>query len=255
MQFAAASCLLPTAYCLLRKHLPQLGLVGLGDHDRAPQPTLALARLARQDVPLERLAPDELPRSRLLEALRGATVTLQLRHIIPLTTLGGPLYLSPPRCALGAPLRGAFLRPSLAAAGAIPRSFNYARWGPFIFPHLAARSGRRSAVLPSGPRLRPQALSLGYFRLRLGHGLLGAGLLRQDRVHLVAFLPRHVLRHRHVSQVVDQPLQDPAPDFRVCHFTAAEEDRRLHLVAVRKEALDVLLLELVVVLVHLRPEL
>src|SRR5450759_2804582 len=108
MQFAAASCLLPTAYCLLRKHLPQLGLVGLGDHDRAPQPTLALARLARQDVPLERLAPDELTRSRLLEALRGATVTLQLRHIIPLTTLGG------------APLS---FPTSLRARGAAPRRF------------------------------------------------------------------------------------------------------------------------------------
>src|SRR6187401_1276256 len=41
---------------------------------------------------------------------------------------------------------------------------------------------------------------------------------------------------------------------RVRHLAAAEEDRRLHLVSVREEALDVLLLELVVVLVHLRPE-
>ena len=39
------------------------------------------------------------------------------------------------------------------------------------------------------------------------------------------------------------------------HLAPAEEDRRLHLVAVGEEALDVLLLELVVVLVHLRPEL
>jgi hypothetical protein len=41
----------------------------------------------------------------------------------------------------------------------------------------------------------------------------------------------------------------------VRHFTAAEEDRRLDLVAVGQEALDVLLLEVVVVLVDLRSEL
>src|SRR3954469_16291220 len=82
-----------------------------------------------------------------------------------------------------------------------------------------------------------------------------ADLLRQDRVHLVAFLPRHVLWRRHVRQVVDQPLEDAAPDLGMRHFTAAEEDRRLDLVAVREEALDVLLLELVVVLVDLGPEL
>ena len=80
-------------------------------------------------------------------------------------------------------------------------------------------------------------------------------LAGQDRVHLVALLPRHRLGHRHVRQVLDQPLQDPVPDLGVRHLAAAEEDRRLHLVAVLEEALDVLLLELVVVLVDLRPEL
>ena len=54
---------------------------------------------------------------------------------------------------------------------------------------------------------------------------------------------------------VDQPLQDAPADLRVRVFAAAEEDRRLHLVAFAEEALDVLLLELVVVLVDLRPEL
>ena len=39
------------------------------------------------------------------------------------------------------------------------------------------------------------------------------------------------------------------------HLAAAEKDRRLHLVAVSEEALDVLLLELIVVLVDLGPEL
>src|SRR5207237_390446 len=39
------------------------------------------------------------------------------------------------------------------------------------------------------------------------------------------------------------------------HLAAAEEDRRLDLVAFGQEALDVLLLEIVIVHVHLRPEL
>src|SRR5688572_12769039 len=44
-------------------------------------------------------------------------------------------------------------------------------------------------------------------------------------------------------------------DLRVRHFAAAEENRRLDLVAVFNEALDVVLLELVVVLVDLRAKL
>src|SRR4029078_3565529 len=39
------------------------------------------------------------------------------------------------------------------------------------------------------------------------------------------------------------------------HLTTAEEDRRLHLVAFGEEALDVLLLEVVIVFIHLRAEL
>ena len=54
------------------------------------------------------------------------------------------------------------------------------------------------------------------------------------------------------AELLDQPLEDPPPDLRVRHLAPAEEDRRLDLVAVREEALDVLLLELVVVLVDLR---
>src|SRR5262249_49072400 len=63
------------------------------------------------------------------------------------------------------------------------------------------------------------------------------------------------LGHRHVGQLADQPLEDPASDLGVRHLASAEEDRRLDLVAVLEEALDVLLLELVIVLVHLRAEL
>src|SRR6185436_10957640 len=85
--------------------------------------------------------------------------------------------------------------------------------------------------------------------------LLRPGLLRQDRVHLVAFLARRRLRDGDIGQLADQPLQDAPPNLRMRHLAPAEEDRRFHLVPVLEEALDVLLLELVVVLVHLRPEL
>src|ERR1043166_6178633 len=83
-----------------------------------------------------------------------------------------------------------------------------------------------------------------------GLRLAAAGLRppRQDRVHLVAFHPRQRLRDRDVAQLLDEPLEDPAADLGMRHLAAAEEDRRLHLVAVLEEALDVLLLALVVVL-------
>src|SRR6185436_7071949 len=89
--------------------------------------------------------------------------------------------------------------------------------------------------------------------LRLAAAALRAA--RQDGVHLIAFHPRHRLSKRHVAQLGDQPLQDAPADFRVRHLAPAEKDRRLDLVAVLEKALDVLLLELVVVLVALGPEL
>src|SRR5688572_3531511 len=84
---------------------------------------------------------------------------------------------------------------------------------------------------------------------------LSTGPAVEDHVHLVAFLPRHRLRDRLVAEVRNQPLENAPADLRVRHLAFAEEDRRLHLVAVGEEALDVLLLEVVVVLVHLRAEL
>src|SRR6185503_5103261 len=78
---------------------------------------------------------------------------------------------------------------------------------------------------------------------------------RQDGVHLVAFHPRHRFREREIRQLSDQPLENPPPDLGMRHLPAAEEDRRLDLVAILEEALDVLLLELVVVLVDLGAEL
>src|SRR5216683_1441437 len=78
---------------------------------------------------------------------------------------------------------------------------------------------------------------------------------REDGVHLVALHPRRCFGHGHVGQLLDQTLENAPPDLGMRHLAAAEEDRRLDLVAVLEEALDVLLLELVVVLVDLRPEL
>ena len=73
-------------------------------------------------------------------------------------------------------------------------------------------------------------------------------------MHLIAFLPRRGLGDRHLRQLLNQALEDPPPDLGMRHLAPAEEDRRLDLVPVGQEALDVLLLELVVVLVDLRSE-
>src|SRR6202030_298920 len=83
-------------------------------------------------------------------------------------------------------------------------------------------------------------------RLRPASGLRPTG---QYRVHLVAFHPGHGFGDGHLGQLIDEPLENPAADLGVRHLTAAEEDRRLDLVAFLEEALDVLLLELIVVLV------
>src|SRR4029453_16645949 len=95
---------------------------------------------------------------------------------------------------------------------------------------------------------RRRCLSGRFLRLRLGlRRILATRTLAQDHVHLVSFLARHRLGNRQITEIGNQSLQDAAPDFRMRHLTAAEEDRRLHLVAVGEEALDMLLLEVVVV--------
>src|SRR6185295_955768 len=102
--------------------------------------------------------------------------------------------------------------------------------------------------------LRPlRLLLLRCRRRRRGRFRLAASALRtarQDGVHLVAFHPRHGFGEGKVRQLPDQALENPPR-----HLAAPEEDRRLDLVAILEEALDVLLLELVVVLVDLRAEL
>src|SRR5262249_1324417 len=106
---------------------------------------------------------------------------------------------------------------------------------------LFSASSARSAV----------ALSRGARRRRFGLPAAALRPPRQDGVHLIAFEPRHRLGERDVRQLLNQSLQDAAADFWMRHFAAAKEDRRLHFVAVVEEALDVLLLELIVVLVDL----
>ena len=51
-------------------------LIGVSRDHRAAQLAFARARLAREDVPLERAGAHEFPRSGLLEALRGAAMCL-----------------------------------------------------------------------------------------------------------------------------------------------------------------------------------
>ena len=87
------------------------------------------------------------------------------------------------------------------------------------------------------------------------HPLRRAGLGRENRVQLIAFLSRRRLDHRDVVHFVHQAIQNAASDFRMRVLAPTEEDRRFHLVALSQEALDMLLLELIVVLVHLRTKL
>ena len=70
-------------------------------------------------------------------------------------------------------------------------------------------------------------------------------------MHLIAFLPRRGFGDCDLCQFPDQTLEDAASNFRVRHLATAEKDGRLDLVPVGEKALDVLLLEVVIVLIHL----
>src|SRR5581483_10171138 len=65
---------------LVRKHQRDLAGVAGFDDFRAALVALRFRFLARQDVALERARPDDLARSRLLEALRRAPVRFEFRH-------------------------------------------------------------------------------------------------------------------------------------------------------------------------------
>src|SRR5262245_17129457 len=78
-------------------------------------------------------------------------------------------------------------------------------------------------LLPSTFYLLPSAFLLlaFFFRLfALRRWPLRASFLRQDRVHLVAFLSRRGFGRRYVAEIVDQPFEDPAPDFGMRHLAA-----------------------------------
>src|SRR5437773_3627487 len=191
------------------------------DEGRAAETALPLPGLAVQDVLLERLAPQKLPVLGPLEALGCAAVCLQLdlfRHL-PLT--------------LNHALRQAQDERSETSSKA----------------NVAANEA-------SSFRSASSAVALSRCRCRGGLGFAAAALrpAREDGVHLVALHPRRRFGHGHVGQLLDQTLENAPPDLGMRHLAAAEEDRRLDLVAVFEEALDVLLLELVVVLVDFRAE-
>ena len=76
------SCIVAFARDLfVGKHPRELRRVNLGDEGRAAQPALLPPRLAAQNVLLERLAAQKLPGLGPLEALGGAAVCFELRHL------------------------------------------------------------------------------------------------------------------------------------------------------------------------------
>src|SRR5687768_4910689 len=103
-------------FCILhytlfvREHPMQLRRVLLGHLAGAAHLALRLRRLARQDVPLESGCPHDLSGPGLLEALGGAPVRLEFRHLsISLYSSTGATS-APPSCTafFGALLRPAF---------------------------------------------------------------------------------------------------------------------------------------------------
>src|SRR5688572_21640016 len=106
-----ASAFLILHYTLfVREHPMQLRRVRFGHFLRAAHLALRLRRLARQDVPLERGRPHDLSGPGLLEALGGAPVCLEFRHIRSLSYSSTGAASAPPSCTafFGALLRPAF---------------------------------------------------------------------------------------------------------------------------------------------------
>src|SRR5438128_6199916 len=64
------------------QHPRQRRRVDRRDHRRPAQPALAVPRLAAQEVLLERFAPQKLPVLGPLEALRGAPMCFEFRHVL-----------------------------------------------------------------------------------------------------------------------------------------------------------------------------
>src|SRR5919108_2582815 len=66
---------------LIRQHALEFGGILIGHLLCATLLALHLRRLTRQDVPLEGAGSDDLARSSLLEALGGAPMCFQFRHV------------------------------------------------------------------------------------------------------------------------------------------------------------------------------
>ena len=73
--------------------------------------------------------------------------------------------------------------------------------------------------------------------------------------HVAPFLHRALLDHAELGELLGQPVEDRRAALGVGHLAPAEHDRHLDLVLVAQEALDVVLLGVVVVLGDLRAEL
>src|SRR5450755_5190248 len=77
----------------------------------------------------------------------------------------------------------------------------------------------------------------------------------QDQVQRVAFLTRTKLHHSLVAQILNEPLKNFAAQTLARHLASTEEDGRLDLVSLGKEAQHMVLLGVIVVIVHIDAEL
>src|SRR5690606_19926547 len=142
-----------------------------------------------------------------------------------------------------------------------------------------ARALRRARVHSSHrlpPRDREPSRSLGgrsgalasRLCLRLGGATLFLGLLlllaalgpelrvrREDHEHLPAFEARRLLDHAELLDVFGHLLEEALTDLLVGDLAPAEHDGDARLVALLQEPADVTDLDLVIVLVGLRPQL
>src|SRR5262249_3681592 len=202
---------------------------------------LALLLLRGQDVAQKRFRALDFACSRLLEALCSAFVCFQFRHdAFQFSIQPTPLF-SATSCSSQRSLR----------LKAFSKDLN----------RRVRREHPRSAQRKSQP-LKPSAWNLRLSRCRRRLLCRSSVLLprllrvrREDRVQRVAFLPWTELDDAAVADIVDQSLQDAAPQAGARHLASTEEDRGLDLVTLIQKTQHVVLLGLVVVIVHVDAEL
>jgi hypothetical protein len=107
--------------------------------------------------------------------------------------------------------------------------------------------------------LRLLCRRLGLLRLRFARrlGLWRCGRLRwrKDQVQRVAFLACAEFNDRFIAEVLNQAVENFTAESLARHLASTEEDGGFHLVAFAEEAQHVVLFGLVIVLVHVDPEL